>query len=123
MVLSFLPPNVMFLRWLCERAFRSRVNPAGSGSGGTVAEIPNELNAGAILPATRDSVNTNYYQMKNTQTEERFCTFLYPVPRIAHSNSARAVSFSSARAMKRFSFVPVCLCNPDLVVHRDQERI
>jgi hypothetical protein len=48
---------------LCERAFRSRVNPAGSGSGGAVAEIPNELNAGPILTVSGNGVNTVYYQM------------------------------------------------------------
>ena len=63
---------------------------------------PNELIAEAILPATRDSVNTIYYQIKDTQTEERFCACLYPVPRIAHSSSGSAVSFSSAPTMKRF---------------------
>lgn len=47
----------MLLRYLCERAFRSRVNPAGSGSGRDVVEIPNELSAGRILPAPLDDVN------------------------------------------------------------------
>ena len=67
-----------------------------------MAEIPNELNAGAILPATRDSVNAIYYQIKNTQNGGTFLYCLYPVPRIAHSSSKSAVSFSSAHTMKRF---------------------
>jgi hypothetical protein len=53
----------MLLRYLCERAFRSRVNPAGSGSGRAMVETPNQLNAGPILPVSGNGVNIVYYQI------------------------------------------------------------
>jgi hypothetical protein len=34
------------MEWLCELAFRSRLNPAGRGLGGTLGEMPNGLSAG-----------------------------------------------------------------------------
>src|SRR4030095_890638 len=34
---------------LCERTFRSRVNPAGRGSGGALGETPNSLSASPSL--------------------------------------------------------------------------
>ena len=40
-----------FISWLCERAFRSRVNPTERGSGRSLRG-PNELSAGVILPVT-----------------------------------------------------------------------
>lgn len=56
MVLPFFLLNGVFSRCVNEPLVHG-VNPAGSGSGGEVLQIPNELNAGASFPATRDSVN------------------------------------------------------------------
>jgi hypothetical protein len=89
------------------------------------AEIPNELNAGAILPATRDSVNAIYYQIKNTQNGG---TFLY----LSVSCSAnrpfklqkRSQLFVGAHN-ETFSVVPMCVCNPDwspIAIHSKPDR-
>jgi hypothetical protein len=125
MVITFFPLNGMLLRWLCERAFRSRVNTAESGSGRAVAEIPNELNAGAILPATRDSVNANYYQIKNTQNGG---TFLYLFVSCSANRSfelqKRSQLFVGAHN-ETFSVVPMCVCNPDwslIAIHSKPDR-